>query len=141
MKFNDEHSDVYINILTTIALTVVNIVMLLSIIKGYKIMKLNTLIEAVIAVVNILFMFDISTSINMMRANLFNTFTATLIIKTALVGVLYTIYDFKTLGNKNIVNISCIVTGSLIFGIILIGYTGIKLDNIRGKRKTQKNVK
>lgn len=141
MKIDDEHSDVYINILISTALILVNILMLLSIIMDYKIMKLNTLIEVVIAVANILFMFDVTTSMNIMRGSQFNTFTATLIIKTALVGILYTIYDFKTTGNKNIVNISCIVTSSLIFGIITIGYICITLTNIWEKRKAQKNVK
>ena len=141
MKIDDEHSDVYINTLISIALISVNILMLLSVIMGYKIMKLNTLIEAVIAVENILFIFDATTSINIMRGSMFDTFTTTLIIKTALVGILYTIYDFKTTGNKNIVNISCIVTSSLIFGIILTGYIGIILTSIWEKRKAQKNVK
>lgn len=141
MKFDDEHSDVYINTLISIALILINILMLLSVIMNYKIMKLNTLIEAVIAVVNILFIFDALTSINIMRGNWFDTFTATLIIKTALAGILYTIYDFKTIGNKNLVNISCIVTSSLIFCVITIGYIGITLSNIREEREAQKNAK
>ena len=139
MRFDEEHSGVYLNIITLIALAVANILSLINIMQGYTIVKLNIIIELIISVINLLFITDGVTNMNIMVGNWFNENTAVMIVRTTVVGIIYTIYDYQTTHATNILKISCIVTSFLILGTIIIASIGIKLDDLKERRK-QKNV-
>lgn len=138
MKFLDKHMDTVVNIFISSVLIAVNCMCLVSVIKSFETVKLNIFVEVIIAVVNILFVLDGIECMNIMSAGRFNMFTSNIITKTAVVGIMYTIYDFKTTGKANIVNISCIVTSSLIVGIVLIVKMSEIIDAFKEESEAQK---
>lgn len=136
--FDEEHSRAYLNIITLISLAVANILSLINIMQGYTIVKLNIVIELIISIINILFIADIITNMNVMVGNWFNSNIQLMIVRTAVVGIIYTIYDYKTTHTTNILRFSCIITSFLILATIILAYIGIKLDDLKERRKTWK---